>query len=84
MSEPASPAATRTVLGVAIGDAILLGYGLIRPESLSFSIPFLIAPSGALLAAVVVRDRSARRSVLMVVSGIVVGLVLVILVNELR
>ena len=35
--------------GVAASGALLLLYGLFRPDSLAFSIPFLIAPSLAML-----------------------------------
>ena len=40
---------TRVAFGVGLGTAILLVYGLFRPDSLEFSIAFLIAPSIALL-----------------------------------
>ena len=40
---------TRLALGVGLSTAILLVYGLFRPDSVEFSIAFLIAPSLALL-----------------------------------
>lgn len=40
---------TRVALGLGLSTAILLVYGLFRPDSLEFSIAFLIAPSIALL-----------------------------------
>jgi hypothetical protein len=39
----------RALMGVGLADALLLGYGLVRPDSHAFSIPFLIAPSLILL-----------------------------------
>jgi hypothetical protein len=69
--------------GVAVADALLLLYGLLRPESLGFSIPFLIAPSIAVLAGVVAGDRTKKRLVLWVASGVVVGLIIVLLLNDL-
>lgn len=70
------------VFGTTLSNAILLIYGLFRPESLEFSIPFLIAPSLALLGTAVARDPSARRPVLSVIWGVVLGLIIVILINE--
>ena len=46
----ATDSRTRTsAAGVASATAILLVYALFRPESLAFSVPFLIVPSLALL-----------------------------------
>lgn len=83
MTETISKTSQRTVVGVALSNAILPVYGLFRPDSLDFSIPFLIAPSLALLGTVVARDRAARRIVLLSVWGIVAGLIVVILINRL-
>ena len=83
MSETISKTSQRTVVGVALTNAILLVYGLFRPDSLDFSIPFVIAPSLALLGTVVARERAAKRIVLLSVWGIVAGLIVVILINEL-
>ena len=83
MSETISKASQRTVVGVALTNAIVLVYGLFRPDSLDFSIPFLIAPSLALLGTVLARERAAKRVVLLSVWGIVAGLIVVILINEL-
>ncbi|MGD2042002.1 MAG: hypothetical protein PVJ28_00010 [Acidimicrobiia bacterium] len=71
MSETISKISQWTVVGVVSTNAILLVYGLFRPNSLDFSIPFLIAPSLALLGTVVVRD--ARRIVLLSVWGSSLG-----------
>lgn len=79
-----SKSSQRTVVGVALANAILLVYGLFRPESLDSSIPFLIAPSLALLGVLVARERAAKRVVLFTVLGVVVALIAVILINELR
>lgn len=83
MSETICKTSRSMVLGVVLANAILLVYGLFRPDSLDFSIPFLIAPSLALLGTVVARDRAAKRAVLFSVWGIVAGLIVVILLNEL-
>lgn len=83
MSETISKTSQRTVVGVALTNAILLVYGLFRPDSLDFSIPFLIAPSLALLGILVARERAAKLVVLLTVMGVVAGLIVVILINEL-
>ena len=83
MSETISKTSQRTVVGVALTNAILLVYGLFRPDSLDFSIPFLIAPSLALLGVLVARERAAKLVVLLTVMGVVAGLIVVILINEL-
>jgi hypothetical protein len=83
MSDTLSRTSRRTVVGVTLSSAILLVYGLVRPDSLDFSIPFLIAPSLAILGTVVARERAAKRLVLLSVWGIVAGLIVVILINEL-
>ncbi|MGD2042012.1 MAG: hypothetical protein PVJ28_00060 [Acidimicrobiia bacterium] len=83
MSETLSKTSQRTVVGVALTNAILLVYGLFRPDSLDFSIPFLIAPSLALLGILVARERAAKLVVLLTVVGVVAGLIVVILINEL-
>lgn len=72
-----------TLVGVVLTNLILLAYGLFRPESLDFSIPFLIAPSLAMLATVVARERPAKRAVIGAVMGVIAGLVAVILITEL-
>lgn len=61
MSSAISKTSQRTVAGVTLTDAILLVYGLFRLDSLDFSVPFLIAPSLALLGTVVARERAAKR-----------------------
>jgi hypothetical protein len=83
MNSAISKTSQRTVAGVALTNAILLVYGLFRPDSLDFSVPFLIAPSLALLGTVVARERAAKRIVLLSVWAIVAGLIAVILINEL-
>ncbi len=83
MSETIGKTSQRTVAGVVLANVILLFYGLFRPDSLDFSIPFLIAPSLAVLGTVVARDRAAGRMVLFSVWGVVAGLIVVILINEL-
>jgi hypothetical protein len=78
-------AASRTATGVAIADAILLAYGLARPDSLDFSIPFLIAPSLALLwTAIRSPSPSDRRTALTVTWSVVVGVAIVVLINSVR
>jgi hypothetical protein len=72
-----------TVAGVLLANAMLLVYALFRPESLDFSIPFLMAPSLALLGVFASRNREAGRSVVLAVLAIIVGLIAVILFNEL-
>jgi hypothetical protein len=78
-----SSSSKRTVAGVVLGNVVLLVYGLFRPESLDFSIPFLIAPSLALMGVVVTREKRAGRLVVIAVLAIVAGLITVILFNEL-
>ena len=43
------PEGTRLALGVAIANTILLVYGIFRPDSVEFSLAFVLAPSVALL-----------------------------------
>ena len=75
----------RLALGVAIANTILLVYGLFRPESVEFSLAFLIAPSLALLWTVVPRTSNAERRVtLWVTWGSIAGAMTVIVVNWLR
>ncbi len=76
---------TRVALGVAITNTILLVYGLFRPDSVEFSLAFLIAPSLALLWTVVSRPIPAeRRLALWVTWGSIAGAVTVVVVNWLR
>ena len=83
MTDQPSISSKRAVVGVVLGNVILLVYGLFRPDSLDFSIPFLMAPSLALMGVFVTRDPAARRSVVFAVLGVVIGLIAVILFNEL-
>ena len=69
--------------GVVLANAVLLVYALFRPESLDFSIPFLVAPSLALLGVFATRNREVGRSVVFAVLAIIVGLITVILFNAL-
>ena len=46
---PSRTAPRGTMIGVSIANALVPGYGLFRPDSLAFSIPFLVAPSLILL-----------------------------------
>ena len=72
-------------LGVAFTNAVLLVYGLIRPDSLEFSLAFLIAPSLALLWTVVhSSEETERRVALLVTWGTVAGAVAVAVINWLR
>ena len=76
---------TRIVLGVAITNTILLVYALFRPDSVEFSLAFLIAPSLALLWTVAPSPiPSERRAVLWVTWGSVIGAVTVVAINWLR
>jgi hypothetical protein len=75
----------RLALGVAIANTILLVYGLFRPESVEFSLAFLVAPSLALLWTVVSGGEQAdRRRALWVTWGSVAAAVAVVIVNWLR
>ncbi len=75
----------RIALGVALANAILLVYGLIRPDSLEFTLAFLIAPSLALLWTVLHNSEEAeRRYALWVTWGTVTGAVAVVAINWLR
>jgi hypothetical protein len=77
--------ASRTAMGVAIAAAILLAYGLARPDSLDFSIAFLIAPSLALLwTATRNSSPTDRRISLAVTWSVVVGVAIVVLLNWAR
>lgn len=76
---------TRLALGVAIANTILLVYGLVRPDSVEFSLAFLVAPSLALLWTVVSRPVPAERRVaLWVTWGSIAEAVTVVVVNWLR
>jgi hypothetical protein len=81
---PSSPG-PRVAVGVALANAILLVYGLFRPDSLTFSIAFLVAPSIALLWTVERSPAQAeRRLALRVTWGTVAGIAAVVVVNWLR
>ena len=71
-----------TAVGAASAIAILLVYALYRPESLAFSLPFLIVPSVALLWTTT-RDAgpAARRLALKVTWGTAVACALVALIG---
>lgn len=76
---------SRLAVGVAIANTILLVYGLLRPDSVEFSLAFLIAPSLALLWTVGSRsDPAERRVALWVTWGSIAGAVTVVVVNWLR
>lgn len=83
MTDTQSTSSRYTVGGVVLANVVLLVYALFRPESLDFSIPFLMAPSLALMGVFAARNREDGRSVVFAVVGIVVGLIAVILFNEL-
>jgi hypothetical protein len=83
MTDAAASPSRLTVGGVVLANAVLLVYALFRPESLDFSIPFLMAPSLALLGVFASRNREVGRSVVFAVLAIIVGLIVVILFNEL-
>jgi len=70
---------------VVLANAIVLVYGLFRPDSLDFSIPFLVAPSLALLWGVSHGgNERERRLAVSVTLGVVVGTALVALVAVVR
>jgi len=81
MSQQAHKTADMSLVGVAAATMISLTYGLISPESLTFSIPFLIAPSLILLAAAGAGDRASARRAAWVAAGVVVATVAVLLVT---
>ena len=82
MTTKRTPDGTRLAVGVAIANTILLLYGLFRPDSVEFSLAFLIAPLLALLWTVVSRPIPAERRVaLWVTWGSVAGAVTVVAVN---
>jgi hypothetical protein len=83
MADTDSPSSRLTVGGVVAANSVLLLYALFRPESLDFSVPFLMAPSLALMGVFGVRKQDAGRSVVLAVLAIIVGLIAVILFNEL-
>ncbi len=64
---------TRVAFGVGLSTAILLVYGLFRPDSLEFSIAFLIAPSIALLWSVSHDAPGPERRTAVVVTWLVVA-----------
>jgi hypothetical protein len=77
--------AGRTAVGVAAANAIVLLYGVFRSDSLSFSLPFLIAPSLALLWTRMAQAAPAdRRLALQVTWGTVMGAALVAAIGLLR
>ena len=76
---------TRLALGVAVANTVLLAYGLVRPDSVEFSLAFLIAPLLALLLTVGSgSDPAERRVALWVTWGSIAGAVAVVVVNWLR
>jgi hypothetical protein len=81
MNQQAHKTAGMTLIGVAAATMISLTYGLINPESLTFSIPFLIAPSLMLLAAAGAGDRALARRAGWVAAGVVVATVAVLLLT---
>jgi hypothetical protein len=76
--------ANRVAIGVALANAIVLAYGLFRPDSLSFSIPFLVAPSLAVLWSASPHGAPAERKMALIVTwGVVLAAAAVVLINEL-
>ncbi|MDH4279915.1 MAG: hypothetical protein OEZ14_04500 [Acidimicrobiia bacterium] len=85
MKQRSQTEGVRIALGLALANAILLVYGLIRPDSLEFALAFLIAPSLALLWTVLHNSEEAeRRFALWVSWGTVAGAVAVVAINWLR
>jgi hypothetical protein len=82
MDRPMRSHFRRPLVGVAVTNALLLVYGLIRPDSLEFSIPFLIAPS-LMVTSLVAVDRATKRLVVSITAAFVVGTAIVLLVNGL-
>ena len=73
---------TNAATGVAAAGALLLLYGLFRPDSLTFSIPFLIAPSLAMLwTAHRTPTPNQRRATLAVTWGLGVATIAVLLIG---
>jgi hypothetical protein len=70
--------------GVTAASALLLVYGLLRPDSLAFSIPFLIVPSVVMLWTVQrTPTRNERRTALVVTLGIAIAAMAIVLGNRL-
>jgi len=63
----------RVAIGVGLSTAILLVYGLYRPDSLEFSIAFLIAPSIAVLWSVSHDAPAPERRIAIAVTWLVVA-----------
>jgi hypothetical protein len=82
-NQPLSRTATRGLVGIAAASTLSLVYGLARPETLEFSIPFLMAPSLALLAPLVAADPVAKRPAIWITIGIVLGTTFVLLATSL-
>jgi hypothetical protein len=74
----------RAALGVAIAAGVLLVYGLFRPDSLMFSIAFLISPSLALMWTAERPTGADRRAVVWVTWGTVVAMAGVVAIDWLR
>ena len=75
----------RLALGVAIANTILLVYGLFRPDSVEFSLAFVVAPLLALLWTVTSKPPSDRMScVFWVTWGSVAGAAVLVVINWLR
>jgi hypothetical protein len=75
----------RLALGVAIANTIVLVYGLVRPDSVEFSLAFLVAPLLALLwTAMSSRVATERRLALWVTWGSVAGTATVVAINWMR
>lgn len=74
-----------TPVGAAISAALLLAYALYRPESLEFSVPFLIGPALALMWSKVWDGPEAdRRLARAVTFGIAIGVAVVAAITLLR
>jgi len=68
--------------GTAAASTLLLVYGLFRPDSLAFSIPFLIAPSLALLWTVQrTPTPNQRKAALVVTWGVGVAAIALMLIH---
>lgn len=75
----------RTAAGFALANLLSLGYGLVRPDSLEFSLPFLVAPSVAVMWGVLGgRPGRGRRNALWLTGLTVLASVAVVTANWIR
>ncbi len=80
---PASRTSQWIIVGFLLTNAILLIYGLLRPDSLDFSIIFLIPPTMAVLGTFMAQGKVTKRAGVVAIAAVICGLIVVLLITEL-